>query len=145
MKQTKIQQNNPHKQLALKATEKYKNSKLEFSIHKASSGGLFCESHTESKSHWINNYSITEYTKQVTNQPLHYPKLITNKINCNNASCLWGWPYIPGCFQSQAHRQFKYPAKLWKRGMPVLGHSIAVSKIPIIAITTNPGGWQSEV
>lgn len=36
-------------------------------------------------------------------------------------------------------RQFQHPAELWKTGMPVIGHKTAVSKIYLIAITTNPG------
>jgi len=36
--------------------------------------------------------------------------------------------------------QFKCPAELRKRGTPVLGLIIAVSKIPITAVTTNLEG-----
>lgn len=43
---------------------------------------------------------------------------------------------------SRARRisQFKYPAELRKTGVPVLGHIIAVSKIPVRATPTNPRG-----
>lgn len=79
MNKTKTQLNNPHKYVALKATGKLRIKSCSFQLTETAEVDCFVHCTHGLRCHWINNYSITEYLVQVTNQALCYTKWTTNK------------------------------------------------------------------
>lgn len=143
MNQTKTQLNNPHKYVALKATEKLRIKSCSFQLTETAEVDCFVHCTHGLRCHWINNYNITNYPVQVTNQALCYTKWITNKSKLHPCPVVFEDDLLfLAASRARCTSPFQHPAELWKTGMPALGHK--TSKMSLIARTSNPGGGRER-
>lgn len=140
MNQTKTQLNKPHKYVALKATGKLRIKSCSFQLTEKVDVDCFVYCTHGLRCHWINNYNTTEHPEQVTNQSLSYTKWITKKSKLHPCHLslkmiFYSW-LLPEPGASASSSIVNFGKQEW---VAVLRHNIAVSKISLIAVTTNPG------